>query len=112
MPANGTDPHVRESHATHWTPRVGVVGCGLMVSGIAEVCARSGLDVDVFEPTVDAASSGRQHIERSLTRARRSGKIDDTEEQAARTRISFHAEFERLAGRRAAGSRSARKESK
>jgi 3-hydroxybutyryl-CoA dehydrogenase len=97
MPTSGADPHAQESHATRWSPRVGVVGCGLMGSGIAEVCARSGLDVDVFELTVDAADAGRRRIERSLMRARSSGKIDDTEAQATLTRISVHAEFERLA---------------
>ena len=37
--------------------RVGVVGCGLMGSGIAEVCARAGLDTVVRE--VDAGGSKR-----------------------------------------------------
>jgi 3-hydroxyacyl-CoA dehydrogenase len=35
--------------------RVGVIGCGLMGSGIAEVCARAGLDVIVRE--VDDAAA-------------------------------------------------------
>jgi 3-hydroxybutyryl-CoA dehydrogenase len=35
--------------------RVGVVGSGLMGSGIAEVCARAGLDVLVGEVSEDAA---------------------------------------------------------
>jgi 3-hydroxybutyryl-CoA dehydrogenase len=37
--------------------RVGVVGCGIMGSGIAEVCARAGRDVVVRE--VDEASIDR-----------------------------------------------------
>ncbi|HEY3604427.1 MAG TPA: 3-hydroxyacyl-CoA dehydrogenase NAD-binding domain-containing protein, partial [Sporichthyaceae bacterium] len=39
--------------------RVGVVGCGLMGSGIAEVCARAGLDVIVTEANPDALAAGR-----------------------------------------------------
>ncbi len=35
--------------------RVGVVGCGLMGSGIAEVCARAGLDVMIREVSPAAA---------------------------------------------------------
>ena len=43
--------------------RVGVAGCGLMGSGIAEVCARGGLDVVVREIDDAAAASGRARIE-------------------------------------------------
>jgi 3-hydroxybutyryl-CoA dehydrogenase len=59
--------------------RVGVVGCGLMGSGIAEVCARAGLTVSVAELDGDALSRGRQRIEQSLKRAAKAGKIDEDE---------------------------------
>ena len=39
--------------------RIGVVGCGLMGSGIAEVCARAGLDVVVREIDSAACERGR-----------------------------------------------------
>ena len=42
--------------------RVGVVGCGLMGSGIAEVCARAGLDVLVREVDEAAAEAGRGRL--------------------------------------------------
>jgi len=40
--------------------RVGVVGFGLMGSGIAHVVARVGIDVTVLEPTEDLLASGRE----------------------------------------------------
>ena len=46
--------------------RIGVVGCGLMGSGIAEVCARAGLDVIVREVNAGAAEAGQQRITASL----------------------------------------------
>ena len=55
--------------------RVGVVGCGLMGSGIAEVTARAGAEVVVIERDDEALASGRQRIERSLDRAVTSGKL-------------------------------------
>ena len=62
--------------------QVGVVGCGLMGSGIAEVCARAGLTVSVAELDEDALSRGRQRMEQSLKRAAKAGKI--TEDEALR----------------------------
>ena len=50
--------------------RVGVIGGGLMGSGIAEVCARSGVDVTVLEADDERAERSRAMIERSLARAR------------------------------------------
>lgn len=56
--------------------RVGVVGCGLMGAGIAEVSARAGLDVIVVEGSKDAATAGRARLEKSLKRAESRGKLD------------------------------------
>ena len=56
--------------------RVGVVGCGLMGSGIAEVSARAGLDVTVCEMSQAAADAGMMRITKSLDRAVRAGKLE------------------------------------
>jgi len=61
--------------------RVGVVGCGLMGSGIAEVSARSGCAVIVVEESPATAKAGQERIERSLATAAKRGKLssDDVE---------------------------------
>jgi 3-hydroxybutyryl-CoA dehydrogenase len=69
--------------------RVGVIGCGLMGSGIAEVCARAGLDVLVTEASVNALAAGRARIEKSLGRGVRSGKLSEQERDAALGRTRF-----------------------
>src|ERR671915_411786 len=56
--------------------RVGVVGGGLMGSGIAEVCARAGVDVTVVEADNERADKARAAIEKSLDRGVRAGKLD------------------------------------
>lgn len=67
--------------------RIGVVGCGLMGSGIAEVSARAGLDVVVVESSPDAVEAGLARLTRSLQRAQERGKVADAGEVLARIRI-------------------------
>jgi len=78
--------------------RVGVIGGGLMGSGIAEVCARSGVDVTVLEADDERAERSRAMIERSLARAVRSGKASEEEQTAALDRLVVTATFDDLAG--------------
>ena len=79
--------------------RVGVAGCGLMGSGIVEVCARAGLDVVVREVDDGAAAAGRARIERSLTRAVRAGKLSAEDRDAALTRVRVTTALDDLADR-------------
>ncbi len=79
--------------------RVGVVGCGLMGSGIAEVCARAGLDVVVNEVSDDALAAGRARVEKSLSRAVRSGKLSEDERAEAFGRIRFTSDLGEFADR-------------
>jgi 3-hydroxybutyryl-CoA dehydrogenase len=69
--------------------RVGVVGSGLMGSGIAEVCARAGLDVLVSEVTEDAVTAGRSRVTTSLGRGVKSGKLSEDERDVALGRLTF-----------------------
>jgi 3-hydroxybutyryl-CoA dehydrogenase len=55
---------------------VGIVGCGLMGSGIAEVCARAGYNVVVREVDESTLNRGLQRIRQSLGRALERGRID------------------------------------
>jgi 3-hydroxybutyryl-CoA dehydrogenase len=51
-----------------------------MGAGIAEVCARAGLDVVVAESSEAAAVAGRTRLEKSLIRAEQRGRIDSAHE--------------------------------
>lgn len=79
--------------------RVGVVGCGLMGSGIAEVCARSGLDVVVAETTGEALEIGRTRLTGSLDRAAQRGKITEEERDSALGRLTFTTDLGTFADR-------------
>lgn len=79
--------------------RVGVVGCGLMGSGIAEVCSRAGLDVVVREINAGAAEAGQKRLTNSLDRGVRSGKLTEAERDAALARLTFTTDLADLADR-------------
>jgi 3-hydroxybutyryl-CoA dehydrogenase len=69
--------------------RVGVLGCGLMGSGIAEVCARSGRHVVVVEVDDAAVQRGRQRVERSLDVAASRGKLSSEDHELALDSLVF-----------------------
>ncbi|MFJ5772718.1 3-hydroxybutyryl-CoA dehydrogenase [Streptomyces sp. NPDC093094] len=79
--------------------RVGVVGCGLMGSGIAETCARSGADVLVAVSSARSAEAGARRIETSLDRAVAKGRMPEAERAFVRGRITFTTDLADLADR-------------
>ncbi len=79
--------------------RVGVVGAGLMGSGIAEVSARGGADVIVCETDPRAVEAGRERIEVSLARAVKGGKLDEAGSAEVLGRLRFTTDLGDLADR-------------
>ena len=76
---------------------VGVVGCGLMGSGIAEIAAKSGFDVKVREVNEDFLASGQKRIRRSLDKAVEREKLSADDRDAAWARLSFTTKVSDLA---------------
>lgn len=70
-----------------------------MGAGIAEVSARAGLDVRVFETTDALVTAGRNRITKSLERAVSSGKVTEREKAAALDNLKFTTTLGDLADR-------------
>ncbi len=79
--------------------KVGVVGGGLMGSGIVEVVARAGGDVVNVEVTADAAKAAEDRVRSSLDRAVSRGKLAETDAADVLSRIRFVDDLEALADR-------------
>ena len=100
-----------ESHAASTLPpqevesplepinRVGVIGGGTMGSGIAEVCARVGLDTLVVEVDDEAVKAARKKIERSLKKAVSRDKLSAAARELAMDCLSFSTDMGDLADR-------------
>ncbi|MFC2032299.1 3-hydroxyacyl-CoA dehydrogenase family protein [Chloroflexota bacterium] len=67
--------------------KVGVVGCGLMGSGIVQVCAQSGYDVVTSEINDELLKKGLGLIDASLTKGIEKGKVTREEKEAIIGRI-------------------------
>ena len=78
--------------------KVGVLGCGLMGAGIAEVSARAGYETVVREVSESLLEKGMGRIEGSLGRAVEKGKLDAAERDATLGRLKGSVDLEDLAG--------------
>ncbi len=67
--------------------KVAVVGCGLMGSGIAQVCATAGFPTVVREVSVELVDKGLKGIEKNLNRLAEKGTISETAKGEIRGRL-------------------------
>jgi len=77
--------------------RIGVIGAGIMGSGIAQVCAASGLDVVVMDVSDEALNRGLTSIGTSLDRLVKKEQLNSTQRDAVLTRIRTSTAYAQLA---------------
>jgi 3-hydroxybutyryl-CoA dehydrogenase len=77
--------------------KVGVIGCGLMGHGIAQVAATAGYDVVVREVSDDVLAKGIGKIEKQLARAVEKGRSTQEDADAIRARITTTTDYSDLA---------------
>ena len=78
--------------------RLGIVGSGIMGSGIAEVASRAGMTVVLRSRKQETADAMLLALDRSLSRQVDRGKLEEAEATAVRNRVSATADLEALAG--------------
>jgi len=76
---------------------VGIIGCGLMGSGIAETVARAGQTVVFLEASQELVERGRNRIETSTLRAVERGRLETAERDTLLGRISGTTDVHELA---------------
>lgn len=79
--------------------RIGIIGGGLMGSGIAEVCARTGSNVIVHEINAETAEAALGRIQKSLARAVERGKLDEAGRDDILTRVNISTDLSEQADR-------------
>ena len=77
--------------------KVGVLGCGLMGSGIAQTAASAGFETVVREVSEELLQKGFAGIEKSLSKFAEKGAITAEQQKATRDRLSGTTSFEDLA---------------
>jgi 3-hydroxybutyryl-CoA dehydrogenase len=78
--------------------KIGVVGCGLMGSGIAQTAAQAGLQVTVREVSTELIDKGFANIDKSLARLVQRGTLTAAQRDAARNRLRGTTKLDDLAG--------------
>lgn len=77
---------------------VGVIGAGTMGRGIAQVAARGGCAVRLYDARDGAAEQGRDFVARMFSRAAEKGRMSTTEAEAATGRVSIVGDLKAFAG--------------
>jgi 3-hydroxybutyryl-CoA dehydrogenase len=77
--------------------RVGVIGGGLMGSGIAQVCAAAGFPTVVREVSTELAAKARQSIEKTLAKGIEREKVTPAERDKTLANLRFVTELKDLA---------------
>jgi len=77
--------------------KVGVLGCGLMGAGIAQVAASAGFETVVREVSDDLIKKGFAGIEKSLAKFAEKGTITGDQQKEIRNRLSGTTSFDSLA---------------
>ena len=78
--------------------RVGVVGCGLMGRGIAQVCAQAGHPTIVSEVNEKLLAAGMASIEKFLAKGVEKGKLSEDEKQSTLDNLSGTTDLASFAG--------------
>jgi 3-hydroxyacyl-CoA dehydrogenase/enoyl-CoA hydratase/3-hydroxybutyryl-CoA epimerase len=84
--------------ATRVFKRVGVLGAGLMGSGIALVCARAGMDVVMLDMSQESAQRGLDALAKQEASGVAAGRLDAAESKATLARIRPTSNYEDLDG--------------
>ena len=76
--------------------KVAVIGGGTMGSGIAEICAKSGLDTIVLEAEAAAAEAAQQRIDGSMDKAVARERLSEDDRAAAGALLSYTTDINAL----------------
>ncbi len=79
--------------------KVAIIGGGTMGSGIAEVCAKSGLDTIVMEPEAAAAEAAQNRIDSSLDKAVARGRLSQEDRSTTGALLSYTTDINALGDR-------------
>src|SRR5689334_17815763 len=79
------------------TKRVGIVGSGIMGSGVAEVAAKAGFDVVLRSRAQHSADAMKAGLERSLAKQVERGKLDEADRDATLGRVNVVTDLGELA---------------
>jgi 3-hydroxybutyryl-CoA dehydrogenase len=77
--------------------KVGVIGGGLMGSGIAQVCAAAGFPTTVREVSEELGAKARQSIEKTLAKGIERGKVTEGERDTTLRNLRFVTDLKEIA---------------
>ena len=75
---------------------VGVIGCGTMGSGIAQVAATAGCKVYIFDTNSDTLEKAKLRLEKILSRLIEKGRIDTAKKKRIQDNISYKNDLKEL----------------